>query len=484
MADRTPDTNASAREPDGSRADLLSQAETLFNSGKIAEADTLYARILADHPDAVRALVGKAITGTRLRGDSQTALSLLDRAAALAPGRSHIPQTRAAILNERGDFDGAVAAARAALAIDPRCALAFVNLTDSTRVAPDDPVFAMGEAALATPDLPEQDRSLINFALGKAYQDCGEYDRAFAHFDAGNLLKPALAPFSRIRDVADRHRALFSPAYCRGLTGAVKTTPRPIFIIGMPRSGTTLLERMLVAHPEVTTAGERQEMNSLIADFFSKAQAAQPDRPPEEAIRRAMTPANLANVARAYMTPVARAADHRRPNVIDKMPVNFWNLGLIAATFADAPILHLRRNPLDTCLSNYLANFRTGMTFSNRLDTLGRYFRLYVDLMQHWEEVFPGRITTIDYETLVTDPEPEARRILSACNLGWHDACLHPEESDGMIATASRWQARQKINTASVEKWRRYEAHLDPLIDALGGMAWIDDFEARRRSRG
>jgi hypothetical protein len=166
------------------------------------------------------------------------------------------------------------------------------------------------------------------------------------------------------------------------------------------------------------------------------------------------------------------------------MPVNFWNLGLIAATFADAPILHLRRNPLDTCLSNYLANFRTGMTFSNRLDTLGRYFRLYVDLMQHWEEVFPGRITTIDYETLVTDPEPEARRILSACNLDWHDACLHPEESDGMIATASRWQARQKINTASVEKWRRYEAHLAPLIDALGGMAWIDDFEARRRSHG
>lgn len=174
MADRTPDTNASAREPDGSRADLLSQAETLFNSGKIAEADALYARILTDHPEAVRALVGKAITGTRLRGDAQTALSLLDRAAALAPGRSHIPQTRAAILNERGDFDGAVAAARAALAIDPRCALAFVNLTDSTRVTADDPVFAMGEAALATPDLPEQDRILINFALGKAHQDCGE----------------------------------------------------------------------------------------------------------------------------------------------------------------------------------------------------------------------------------------------------------------------------------------------------------------------
>ena len=482
MADKTPDTNDAAREPDGSRADVLSRAETLFQTGKVAEADRLYAQVLEGQPNNIRALIAKAVTGTRLRRSTDDALALLDHAASLAPTNSHIPQTRAAILNEMGDFDGAVAAARHALTLDPTCALAFVNLTDSTRLTKDDPVFALGDAALARPNLPRDDRILIHFALGKAYQDCHDYDRAFAHFDAGNALKPALDPFSKVTAVADRQKALFSPQLCATLRGAVTATPRPIFIIGMPRSGTTLLERMLAAHPEVTTAGERREMNHLSTDFFTKAQAAQPDIPPDQAIRKALTPTNLGNLARAYVTAVARAADAQRPNVIDKMPLNFWNVGLIAAIFSDAPILHLRRNPLDTCLSNYIANFRTGLAFSNRLETLGSYFRLYNDLMAHWDRAFPNRITHVEYETLVADPGGQMRRILDRCNLPWHDACLHPEQTSGIIATASRWQARQKINTTSVEKWRRYEAHLGPLIENLGGLAWIAEYDKARLS--
>lgn len=480
MADKSPDTKRAAREPNGSRADVLSRAENLFQTGKVAEADRLYAQVLDTQPDNIRALIAKAVTGTRLRHSTDDALVLLDRAAELAPTNSHIPQTRAAILNEMGDFDGAVAAARHALTLDPACALAFVNLTDSTRLSPDDPVFALGDAALARPDLPRDDRILIHFAMGKAHQDCQDYDRAFAHFNAGNALKPALDPFSQVQAVADRQKALFSPQVCATLPGAVTAQPRPIFIIGMPRSGTTLLERMLAAHPMVTTAGERREMNHLSADFFAKAQAAQPKRPPDAAIRTAMTPSNLGRLANAYVTAIARAADAQRPNVIDKMPLNFWNVGLIAAIFSDAPILHLRRNPLDTCLSNYIANFRTGLAFSNRLETLGAYFRLYDDLMSHWDHALPNRITHVDYETLVADPEGEARRILNRCNLPWDDVCLHPEQTSGIIATASRWQARQKITTTSVAKWRRYETHLSPLVNALGGMAWIKRYDDTR----
>lgn len=464
-----------------SRAELLSKAEKAFHDGQIEEADRLYQRLLVKAPNMVAALTGKAVTGTRLRGDPQEAFALLDRAAELEPTNSHVWQTRAAILNENGDFDGAIAAARRALQLDPTCALAFVNLTDSERVTAQDPVFALGEAALANPAVSDTNRQLIHFALGKAHQDCGAYDQAFAHFSAGNALKPEPEPIDNQRIVADRQRVLFSPEHCARLTGSVRTQPRPIFIVGMPRSGTTLLERMLAAHPEVSTAGERREFNHLSGQFYATAQSAIPGDP-TASIRASMTRAAFTAIAKAYITPVSRAADRRSPNVIDKMPMNFWNLGLIAATFAEAPILHLRRHPLDTCLSNYIANFSSGMDYSTRLETLGAYFRLYDDLMCHWEAVFPGRIVHVDYEALVSRPDTETRRILAACGLAWDDACLTPERTEGVIATASRYQARQKINRGSIEKWRRYERHLAPLITALGGMAWIESYEARRRA--
>lgn len=483
MARKVTYTITSARDPDGSRAELLSRAEALFAKGATDKADALYARVLDADPDNIPALVGKAVTGSRLRGDPAEALAFLDHAAALDPGNSHIPQTRAAILNEMGAFDDAVDSARHALSLNPLCALAYVNLTDSLRVAPGDPVFDLGETALAGQGLSDADRVLIHFALGKAFQDCGDWDRAFGHFDTGNRLKPAPEPVGTAQGVATRQKTLFSRTFARGLTGAAKTNPRPIFIVGMPRSGTTLLERMLAAHPEVSTAGERRELNHLSSDFYTRSQAAMPDIAPDEAIRRAMNRGTLAKLARTYVTPVARAADHPRANVIDKMPTNFWNIGLIVAIFADAPILHMRRHPLDTCLSNYIANFRTGLTFSNRLDTLGQYYRIYVDIMCYWADVFPDRIVQVDYETLVSEPEAEARRILDRCGLDWHNACLHPDRTEGVIATASRWQARQKINTGSVEKWRRYAAHLGPLIDALGGMDWITAHEAARLGR-
>lgn len=472
----------SARRPDRRRADLLSEAASLFNAGKVADADRAYAAILATDPDTVGALVGKALTGTRLRGDIAEALDLLDRAASLAPKDSHIPQSRATILNEAGDFDGAVSAARLALSLDPGCALAYLNLTDATRIAPGDSIFDMGEAALGTAGLSDTDRIAIHFALGKAHQDCGDWDRAFAHFSAGNDLKPARPASDPGPTIAARQKELFAPEVCRTLTGAARTRPRPIFIIGMPRSGTTLLERMLAAHPKVSTVGERSEINHLSRDFYAKAQAtASKGTPAQQAIRAAMTPTNLGAIARAYLNAVATGTDAHSHNIIDKMPTNFWNLGLIAATFADTPILHLRRHPLDTCLSNYLANFYDNLDYSNRLSTLGAYFRLYDDLMRYWDSVFPGRITQINYEDLVTAPENEARRVLSACGLDWHEGCLHPDQTQGIVATASLWQARQKISTGSVEKWRRYEAHLGPLIDALGGADWISDYEADRR---
>lgn len=475
MTDATQNSETAPDDP-SSGAVLLSQAAAQYRAGRLDLAEPLFDRLLDQNPDHPRALAGKAICLSHRHRQIETALDLLTRAVACDPDDAYLHQTLAATRNSAGDFPGAVDAARQALTLDPLCALAYVNLTDSTKITPDDPVFALGQTALTAPDLDETDRGLIHFALAKAHQDCRDWDAAFAHFQAGNDLKHETRDFTPFRDVAERQKTLFSPDYCRGIKGIAKTNPRPIFVIGMPRSGTTLLERMLVAHSDVSTAGERREMRDLSADFFAKSVQSHPDLPPHLAIRKMAGKDNLAQLAKAYVTRLTRAADAPLPNIIDKMPMNFWNVGIIAAIFRNAPILHMRRHPLDTCLSNYFANFQTGLGYSNRLTSLGQYFRLYDEMMRHWHHVFPGRILDVSYEALVSDPEREIRRILDHIGLEWQQACVHPESAKGMIATASRWQARQKINTASIEKWRRYQSHIDPLITALGGMGWIHSY--------
>lgn len=480
MSGNASHSEKSARLSSDSRANLLNGAATLFNSGKVAEAETAYAKVLKAAPTNVKALIGAALCATTLRRDATTALKLLKQAETVSPNNSHVHQSRAATLNMLGDFPGAVAAARKAIALNQNAAHAYVNLTDSQKIKAGDTLFEQAESALSSKALSDEERTVIHFALGKAYQDTGNWAQAFSNFQAGNALKPSFTGIENYRAVAERQKALFTPKFCKNLMGAAKTIPRPIFVIGMPRSGTTLLERMLAAHPQVSTAGERPEINQISASFFQNSQAARPDLPPAHAIHAAMTKTNLAKLARDYITKILGAADAKSPNIIDKMPTNFWNLGIISAIFADAPILHMRRHPLDTCLSNYLANFRTGLDYSNRLETLGQYYRIYDDLMAYWAEALPTRILQVDYETLVSSPETEARRILDFCDLDWCENCVRPEQTDGVIATASRWQARQKINTGSIEKWRRYENQLAPLVAALGGEAWVHAHEARR----
>ncbi|WP_407494746.1 tetratricopeptide repeat-containing sulfotransferase family protein [Pseudooceanicola sp. MF1-13] len=465
------------------RAALIAQAVSLFEAEQADKAEPIYQQVLASDPDNIPALIGAAHCASNLRRDAEGALAILDHALKVAPSNDHVHQSRAAILNTKGDFAGAVASARRAIELNPRNALAYVNLTESTKITSGDPLFAQAERTLEQGGLAREHLVALHFALGKAYQDCGELDRAFQHFASGNDLKPEFTGQANYTQVAERQKALYSPAFCAEFKGAVRATPRPIFIIGMPRSGTTLLERMLAAHPDVTTAGERPEMNALSESLYANALKTRGDLAPDDAIRQAMTRDNLTKIARSYITKIAKVADAKSQNIIDKMPANFWTLGLITTVFADAPILHMQRHPLDTGLSNYLANFRGGLDYSNRLDTLGFYYRLYNDLMDHWQQVRGDRILRINYETLVSDPEGETRRILKFCKLDWCDACVHPEDTQGVIATASRWQARQKINTASVQKWRRYEDQLSPLIDALGGWEWIDAHEQERFAR-
>ena len=308
----------------------------------------------------------------------------------------------------------------------------------------------------------------LRFALAKAYDDLGEYDRAFAALTRANALKRDEVDFD-MTEIEARYRAIedtFSADFLAAGADLGDPSETPVFIVGMPRSGTTLLEQILDSHPEAHGAGELLELPGLIkglteelgsdAAFPGCLSAVAPNRWTELGARYADT--------LAQRTPAAR-------RVTDKLPENHQRVGFISLILPRAKIIHCRRDPLDTCLSCYKLLFTGGQKYSYDLRDLGRQYRLYDSLMAHWSRVLPGRILDVRYEDLVADQEAETRRILAHCGLDWDPACLRFHESDRQVMTASAIQVRRPIYRDSVDKWRRYEAHLRPLLDALGDLA-------------
>jgi hypothetical protein len=343
------------------------------------------------------------------------------------------------------------------------------------KMSADDPMFD-GALSLAHDENAKfADRRLACFALGKAYQDAKDWKNAFLHYQIGNDLHPDKVDMEDISRRVRLTEATFTKEFCETFPIGRPTRPRMIFIVGMPRSGTTLLERIITAHPDATTAGERPDMGLSYENFIQQAVKAQPDKTPAAATRDFMSQANLVRLQQHYLKKVAAHADDKDAGmIIDKLPHNFWRVGLLAAAFADAVIIHARRHPMDICWSCYTQNFKNGLVYTTRQATLAAYYRAYDRLMGHWRQVLGDRFLEVDYEEVVTDFETQARRIIDHCGLPWDDACARPEEAAGAVATASRWQVRQKVYKTSVQKWRNYEPYLQPLITALGGMEWIE----------
>jgi Sulfotransferase family len=318
--------------------------------------------------------------------------------------------------------------------------------------------------AFAAKDLPTPGRMALDFALGKAYADLKDYTRSFKHLLAANAAKRGAIAYDERATFAlfDRIERVFSPELLNSRAGGGEPSDRPIFVLGMPRSGTTLDEQVLASHPAVHGAGELTTFREALR-AVSPPNTAYPDVVPF------LDQAAFGCIGAEYikrLTALAAEAEH----VTDKMPSNFLYAGLIHLALPNAVIIHAMRNPIDTCISCFSKLFKPGeQHFTYDLGEIGRYHLGYQRLMAHWRRVLPpGRILDVHYEDMVSDLEGQARRILAHCGLPWDERCLSFHETDRPVRTASAMQVRQPIYTSAVERWRVYEEFLGPLLSALG----------------
>ena len=399
------------------------------------------------------------------RGLAAPAEACQRRAVELEPGLADAWAALATGLTQQGRFAEAEAAWRRALAVKPESGTSQHGLSRVKSFHADDPDLAAMAALADRGTLSGEQAIHLDFALGKAYEDVERHDLAFDSYRKANAGKRRIIAFD-IEEERAKHAEIarvFSAARLAAPGDPGAPAELPIFVVGMPRSGTTLVEQILASHPDVHGAGE---LLDLVAIAESLAHRCAGDAPYPACVERA--PLGL---WRKLGAGYAQALQSRAPTarlVTDKLPENYQRIGLIALMLPRAKIIHCRRDPVDTCLSCYRLLFTAGQRFSYDLAELGATYRLYSKLMAHWREALPGRLLEVRYEDLVADQEPQTRRLLESCGLTWHDNCLAFHKTERSVFTASATQVRRPIYRSSVGRWRRFEAHLGPLLDALG----------------
>jgi tetratricopeptide (TPR) repeat protein len=363
------------------------------------------------------------------------------------------------VLSELGRFGEARACFERTVAIAPLLAGSYYDLVRCRTVtSADKRLLQEMQAALATPGLELGQRLRLHLAIGKAAEDLGDYALAMHHFDAADAVRRGAAAFdpAAFSIVVDRLIARCTPELIARAPELGSCDATPVLIIGMPRSGTTLVEQIVSMHPEVRAGGELQFWNERGAAWL-RSGAAGSERP------------FLAKAAAEYLG-LLRLIGPTAARVTDKMPFNFLWAGLIQVAFPRAIIIHCRRAAVDTALSIHQTHFHPSLAFPTGDAELVAYFRSYQRLTDHWRSVLPAdRFLEVDYEDLTRAPEPVIRRIIAACGLAWHDACLRPESNPRAVKTPSKWQTRQPIYRTSVARWRRYEPWLGPLRALIDG---------------
>jgi len=431
----------------------------LTDLGRHEAALEAFAKAAELAPGDAAARLGQGVVLLAL-GRHTAARAALEGAIALAPESAGARVTLAVTLQELGETADASAAAARAVELDPASPRGWLVLSDLKTFAPDDPDLAAMERALAAAKT-ENGRAELLFALGKALTDAGDPDRAFDRLGEANRLIRAGFAYDVAAD--ERRFASIAAALTRermeALAGAGDRSKLPIFVVGMPRSGTTLVEQILAAHPQVTGAGELPVFHAMAARASRGALAAW--------LKRARV-ADVAGIGRAYLAETAQLAAGRS-RLVDKMPGNFEFAGLIALALPGARLVHCRRDAVDTCFSCFSRWFAGRQGFAYDQTELGRYWRAYDALMAHWRAVLPAdRFIEISYEDLVTDPRRETEWLLAALGLDWDEACLRFHETRRLVRTASVNQVRRPIHRGGVGRWKPFAHRLGPLLAALG----------------
>lgn len=433
-------------------------AEALEPQGLEAEALFAYRKLARAVDDPVERLhySAKALV---VEGELDEAEKELRRALVRAPRNAETNVLLGQLLSNRGMFDEA--ARHLALAVDALPSV-FHRLTAIKRTTEADRPLVDRMSGLAEkPGLDAPTRISLHFGLGKAFDDLGDYANAMRQYEEGNRLKSLSGRLDRTALMAryDSIIAAFTAATLASADQSQAKPPNlgddlPVFIVGMPRSGTTLVEQILSSHPSVAAGGELTFWNQRSSPWRSSA----PQSPSEAAALR-----EAADDYRALL----RSFGPEATRVTDKRPMNFELLGLLRLAMPHVRIIHCRRSPIDTCLSIFFTNLVGRHDYAWDRGDLAFFYRQYERLMDHWRTTLSYGFTEVDYETLIANREAETRRLVAFCGLAWNDACLAPERNSRVLKTASRWQARQPVYNTSVERWRRYEPWLGELRELL-----------------
>jgi len=321
------------------------------------------------------------------------------------------------------------------------------------------------EEILLNQELEEQDRAQLHFGAGKVYDDLKDYDNAFTHYQKGNIASGRRDDMAAIESRTDDLISVYSREYLASSRSKGIEDVQPVFIVGMPRSGTSLMEQLIASHPMGYGVGELTDINKISnsIDARYKDKGGYPSGLP------LITDGWREGLGRTYLAQVTERSGINDPaaRVADKQPLNFRRIGMIHEMFPDAKIIHMKRDPRDTCLSCYFQHFISRQNYSFDLEQLGHFYCLYERTMAHWQEVLPDAFLTVEYENLVENFEEEAKRVIDYIGLDWDEACLSPHKAKHVMQTASAWQVRQPIYTSSKKRWQNYEKHIEPLMESL-----------------
>ena len=423
--------------------------------------------LLASDPDNLGYLNLKAVALSKT-GDYVNAITLYERVLADNPGYSKIWHSFGHTLKTAGLTERAVEAYRHSIGLEPNFGEAYWSLANLKTFRFTDADIAEMRSRLAGTDLTGEDRFHFDFALAKSLEDQKHYESAFRHYQAGNALRKTMIQYSADRNAhkVEQNKTIFTRDFFAQRSGFGHDSAEPIFILGMPRAGSTLLEQILSSHSRVEGTMELPDVMSFTKELFRSRK--DPQNKTYYPSLAELDAGQAAAFGRRYLesTKIHRKAG--KPRFIDKMPNNFAHVALIHLMFPNASIIDARRHPMACCFSNFKQHFARGQSFSYTLQDMGRYYRDYVELMAHFDEVLPGRIQRVHYENVVADTESEVRRVLEYCNLPFEEGCLRFFENDRPVRTASSEQVRQPIYKEGVDHWRHFEPWLGPLERALG----------------
>ena len=485
-------------------AALRMLAEVAGRLRRYLDAQTLLEKCLELSPSFDAARHNYAVVLNR-QGKAEAALRQVDLLLAKQPGDPGYRNLKAAVLANLGEFAGSiemyeavledfprqpkiwmsyghslktarrhgdsVSAYRRAIAMQPTLGEAYWSLANLKIFKFTEADIAAHRQALQRQDLSEDDRLHFEFSLGKALEDEGSYQESFEHYSKANAIGRTLHPYSAAENTRfmRRSKALFTGGFFASRAAAGSPDPAPIFIVGLPRAGSTLIEQILASHSQVEGTMELPDIPQIARELMGRSEAhPESAEAPFFAALEALRPAELRALGERYLATTQVHRKTRTPFFIDKMPNNCAYVGLIHLILPNAKIIDARRHPIGCCFSGFKQHFARGQSFSYGLDDIGGYYRDYVEMMAHVDAVLPGRVHRVHYESMVTDTEAEVRRLLDYCGLPFEAGCLRFYENERAVRTPSSEQVRRPIFREGMDHWRHYETWLGPLRTALG----------------